>query len=237
MSRAIKVLIVDDSNVILNSLKTFFEGYSFEVLTCEDGLEGLKITAEEKPDIVFLDLMMPNFDGIKMLQAKSVFNEIKNIPVVVISGNTLHSNVMAAMEAGASKIISKPIDNLLLKEAVNEILGGNFFSKQVEKRITPEKQLEIQDNLLKIFLDTFPEVKHKIAESLRNRDSEKLKAEIHKLKGSGSTVGLPEITKLSQEIMLKQFTQSSDWVFAEIKTSQIFRKIEEIKKEIRKTVI
>jgi DNA-binding response OmpR family regulator len=231
-----KVLIVDDSEIILNSLKRYLEDYNFRVYTSQDGLDGIKITAEKRPDIIFLDLMMPNFDGIKMLQVKNVLSDIKNIPVVVISGNTMHSNVMAAMEAGAIKVISKPIDNNEVKKIINEILDGDYFSEPSKSFVSFSKQKEIEEGLLKIFLEKFPEQKHRIAAALRKRDAETMKDVIHEIKGAGTTIGHPEITSMAKEIMKREFIQPADWVFAEIKTSQIFRVIEELKRQLRKTV-
>ncbi len=229
--RAIKVLIVDDSDVIKKSLKDFFRGYDFHVYTCSDGLEGIKLAAEKKPDIIFLDLMMPNVDGIKMLSVKNVLNDIKHIPVIVISGNTVKSNVMAAMEAGATKVISKPLDEKILKDAVNEILEGDFFNSSSLHVITNERANEIKNDLLNLFLQNYPEVKHKIADALRRRDVEDLKNFVHQIKGAGTTIGFPELTNLAQDVMNLKFATPSDWVFAEIRTSQIFRRVEEIKKQ------
>lgn len=62
------ILIVDDADIIRYSLKNFFQEYDFDVVTCTDGMEGIKMSAECKPALIFLDLMMPNLDGIKMLQ-------------------------------------------------------------------------------------------------------------------------------------------------------------------------
>ncbi len=231
--QAVKVLIVDDSDVIKKSLKDFFKGYDFHVYTCSDGLEGIQLAAEKKPDIIFLDLMMPHVDGIKMLNVKNVLSDIKHIPVIVISGNTVKSNVMAAMEAGAAKVISKPINEKILKEAVNEVLEGDYFKSSSLHVITNEKEREIKNDLLQLFLETYPEVKHKIADALRRRDAEGLKNFVHQIKGAGTTIGFPELTSLAQEVMNMRFATPSDWVFAEIRTSQIFRKVEEIKKQQR----
>ncbi len=63
----ITILIVDDSDIVRHSLKNFFSDYNFEVITCTDGLEGIQKAAESKPAIIFLDLMMPNLDGVKIL--------------------------------------------------------------------------------------------------------------------------------------------------------------------------
>ncbi len=236
-NKSVKVLIVDDSDVIKKSLEEFFRGYDFSVYTCSDGLEGLRLAAEKKPDLIFLDLMMPNVNGLKMLEVKNVLSDIKDIPVIVISGNTVKSNVIAAMEAGATKVISKPIEERILKEAVNEILSGEFFdssSSSSSLLITDEESKQIKKDLLQMFLKSFPEIKHKIADAMRRRDAEDLKNYIHQIKGAGATIGYPELTELSQEVMNLAFATPSDWVFAEIKTSKIFRKIEEIKKQLKK---
>ncbi|RMD49886.1 MAG: response regulator, partial [Ignavibacteria bacterium] len=84
----IKVLVVDDSDIIKHSLRKFLSEYNFEVFVSNDGLEGIEKARTEKPNLILLDLMMPNFDGLKMLQVLKVFDEIKDIPVIVISGNT-----------------------------------------------------------------------------------------------------------------------------------------------------
>ena len=81
------ILIVDDSDITRNSLKSFFEDYNLEVITCSDGLEGIQKTIEIKPNLIFLDLLMPNLNGVKMLQVMKVIKDIKQIPVIVISGN------------------------------------------------------------------------------------------------------------------------------------------------------
>ncbi len=119
----IKVLIIDDNYSILQYLKTLLERYGFVVKTSSNGYEGIQNSAEFKPDIIFLDLMMPNIDGIKMLQLKKVLNDIKDIPVIVISANAGRNNVIAAIEAGADRVLAKPINIKQLKAAVNELLN------------------------------------------------------------------------------------------------------------------
>ena len=104
-NQIIKILVVDDSDIIRQSLKTFFRDYNIEVITCHDGLEGIQETIEHKPSLIFLDLMMPNFDGVKMLQVLKVLDDLKTIPVIVISGNTNKRNVITSIEVGGDRVI------------------------------------------------------------------------------------------------------------------------------------
>ena len=227
-----KVLVIDDSLVIQKSLRNFLEDYGFTVITCTDGLEGIKLATEEQPDLIFLDLMMPNLDGIKMLQVKKVISDIESIPVIVISANTARSNVIAVAEAGAEKVITKPLKKELIKEYVNEILGDNYFAKKPNDRINKFDQEEIKKKLQKTFLDGFIDKKKEITEALMKRDADTFKKAIHELKGAGGTIGVDLITNLSQEIMEKNFESPSDWAFAEMNFNKVLQSIEKLKTEL-----
>ena len=227
-----KILIVDDSDVILNSLKTFFEDFDFNVITSSDGLDGIQKTAEVKPDLIILDLMMPNFDGIKMLQVKKVLKDIRNIPVLVISANTARSNVLAALEAGADKVISKPIDDEELKRNVNELLGGNNFSSFNSSSFSSNDKSEIKNKLAEFFIESFQMKKEMIKSALREKNENMLRMAVHEIKGAGGTIGYPELTDLSSLILEKEYNNPSDWLFAEIKCNQIFLTVDQIKRLI-----
>ena len=231
-TKKIRVLVVDDSDVILNSLRNFFEEYRFEVITCTDGLEGIQKAAELKPEIIFLDLMMPNFDGIKMLQVKNVLKDIRDIPVIVISANTVKRNVVAAIEAGAHKVISKPIKKDLIIKYVNELLGGdNFREKNDSPGFSSEESGKIKSQLVKFFLDSFVNKKQMLSNAIKSKNRDLLKMIVHEIKGAGGTMGYPELTELSSEIETKNYASDTDWVFAELKTNQIFQKVKQIEEE------
>ena len=76
--------------------------------------------------------------------------------------------------------------------------------------------------------------KQMIKESLAQKNSELLKTVVHELKGAGGTIGYPELSELSNMILEKEFKSPSDWLFAELKSSQIFQKVNDIQKETKK---
>ncbi len=227
-----KILVVDDSDVIQNSLKYFFEDFDFDVITSSDGLDGIQKTAENKPDLIILDLMMPNFDGIKMLQVKKVLKDIQNIPVLVISANTARSNVLAALEAGADRVISKPINNDELMKNVNELLGGNNFSNNNSISFSSEDKSEIKNKLAEFFVESFQMKKEMIKTALREKNENLLRMTVHEIKGAGGTIGYPELTDLSSLVLEKDYSNQSDWLFAEIKCNQILQLVDQIKRTI-----
>src|SRR5947207_3275257 len=109
-----KVLIIDDEEGIRSSLRMIFEYEGFEVLLAANGPAGLKMAERETPDLVFLDIKMPQMDGLEVL--KQIKAAEGSPPVVILSG---HGNVKTAVEAtklGAFDFIEKPpeADRILL---------------------------------------------------------------------------------------------------------------------------
>lgn len=208
----VKILVIDDADVIRNSLKKFLSEYDVEVLTCNDGLEGLQSAVEIKPQLIFLDLMMPNLDGIKLLRVLKVLDDLKRIPVIIISGHTDKTNVLAAMEAGAEKIVSKPLTKEVLIKAINEVLGNNFLAntKRLAQLSSFEKD-QMNRELKKYFINTIVQKKETITQSLNNKNKELLKLIIHELKGSSGTVGYTNISEICREIEGYIISQQNSW--------------------------
>lgn len=228
----IKILVVDDSDIIRNALRNFFEDYNIEVITCNDGLEGIQRTTEHKPNLIFLDLMMPNLDGIKMLQVIKVLEETKKIPVIVISANTARTHVLAALESGADRVISKPLQKEIIIKYVNEVLGSDFLSRSRKTSTFSEKDTkDVKNYLLKFFISSFPTKKKIILDALNSRNLDLLKTVIHEIKGAGGTIGYPQITLIAAEIEKKTLGNVMDWAFVESKCQQLFSIIDGIPKE------
>ncbi len=224
------VLIVDDSEITRRALQSFFTGCNLNVITCNDGLEGVQKALQYKPVIIFLDLLMPNLNGVKMLQVIKVMDELKHIPVVVISGNTNKRNVLAAVEAGAEKVISKPLKKEVIIKMVNEILGKEFLVKNKGNTKFSHKESEdLVKQLRNFFLNTFPEKERGIIESLKTKNVELLKMISHEIKGTGGAVGYPELTVLGREIYGRLLEPEINWEIIELKFEQIFTIVNKIK--------
>ena len=103
-----KVLIVDDERAIRNSLKEILGDEGYDVDTAEDGAAALEMTANEKYDIIFCDIKMPNMDGIEVLDTM-----IKNgidAAIVMISGHGDISTAVECIKKGAFDFVEKPLD-------------------------------------------------------------------------------------------------------------------------------
>ena len=223
------LLIVDDSPVIRTSLKSYFSEFNFEIITCSDGLEGIKKAVENTPDLIFLDILMPNLDGLKMLQVIKVIDNVKQIPVIVISGNASRTNVISAIEAGADSVISKPIVRENLFKKIDELLGPAFLeSGRVVQTEEAKQNKELKDQLLKFFLDNFSKNKLTLMNALEKKDKKSVGDLVHDIKGSGGTIGYPLLSIISYEIENAVRNPDPDWQFITKKCQQIFTIVDKI---------
>ncbi|MCK5783558.1 MAG: response regulator [Desulfobacterales bacterium] len=114
-----KIMIVDDDPAIVKYLENLFKNNGYETCVARDGSEGVGIVKKEKPDLITLDLEMPEEWGPRFYRKLSKEKEFKNIPVIVISG--LSGNKYAIHKAVAS--LTKPFDKDKLLTIVKETIG------------------------------------------------------------------------------------------------------------------
>jgi CheY-like chemotaxis protein/HPt (histidine-containing phosphotransfer) domain-containing protein len=216
------ILIVDDSDITRASLTRLFDEYNCKTESCEDGINGIQKALSHKPDIIILDILMPNLDGIKTLQIKKVIDDLKNIPVIVLSGNVNKSNMIAAMENGADKVIIKPFDIDDLINSVNDLLGYKLVSKTSADVQSIDFHNEVVNDLQKIFIQSFPAQKKIIVDSVSTRDKNKLRVIFHQIKGVGKTVGLPKVSDVCRNLEFNLASDKVDWNFVINQCEKLF---------------
>lgn len=119
--KKIKILTIDDESLIRESITDYLEDSGFIVFQAENGRTGLEIYRKEKPDIVLVDLRMPEIDGLDVLT--TISKETPEIPVIVVSGTGVIQDVIDALRLGAWDYLVKPISDLaVLEHAVNKCL-------------------------------------------------------------------------------------------------------------------
>ena len=121
-----KILSVDDDPDLLTYLSTFFSDNGYETVTANDGDEGLVKIQEENPDLITLDIIMPNQTGVKMYRTMKNNDETKHIPVLIVSGVTRYQELFSRSHKTMPKpegFIEKPVDRDQLLAKVKEIIG------------------------------------------------------------------------------------------------------------------
>lgn len=117
-----KVLIVDDDPYILMSLEFLIKKNKNEVLIARNGTEALDIINSNKPDLILLDIMMPDVDGYSICKYIKSEKALKDIIVVFLSAKTQEADIKKGYELGAAKYISKPFSTKELIKEVNQLL-------------------------------------------------------------------------------------------------------------------
>jgi len=144
-----KILTIDDESYIRQSIRTYLEDYEFTVFEAENGKKGIDVFDREHPDLVLLDLKMPEMDGLQVL--KILRGKAPDIPLVVASGTGNITAVVEALHLGAWDYILKPIEDLnVLYHSVQKCLKESQLkkeNKQYQERLEElviERTLELQ---------------------------------------------------------------------------------------------
>ncbi|WP_055446295.1 response regulator transcription factor [Lacinutrix mariniflava] len=114
-----KILIVDDEPNIVMSLEYTFKKQDFEVFIARDGSEALEILKHHIPNVVLLDVMMPNVDGYQTLKHIKNTDSLKDTKVVFLTAKNKASDIEKGLKLGADKYLTKPFS---IKKIVSEIL-------------------------------------------------------------------------------------------------------------------
>lgn len=136
------ILIVDDERSIRNSLKDILEFESYEVDLAENGKEGLDKIKNNKYDLVFSDIKMPEMDGIEML--KFAVDERPDLPIIMISGHGTIDIAVDALKMGAYDFIAKPLDLNRILVTVRNALDKSLLVKEtkiLKKKIAGKNQM------------------------------------------------------------------------------------------------
>ncbi len=119
-----RVLLVDDEDDIREVAGMSLETVAgWTILAARSGREGLKIAAEQQPDVILLDVMMPDMDGPSTFHNLQQTESTRAIPVIFLTAKAQMREQRGFRELGAQGVISKPFDPLTLADQVSEILG------------------------------------------------------------------------------------------------------------------
>lgn len=119
-----KVLLVDDSatSLVMNRV-VITRKTPHEVLIAENGPEGLKLAALNKPDLILLDVMMPGMDGLEVCRNLRSRTETAKIPIILLTYRSGDDIVKRGFESGCTAYLNKPIEDAKLLQTVSSYLG------------------------------------------------------------------------------------------------------------------
>jgi len=118
-----KILVVDDEIYIVHILDFSLGIEGYEVMTALDGEQALAKVAQNRPDLIVLDIMMPKLDGYETCKALKQNPATHDIPVILLSAKGRNVDQKIGFEVGADDYITKPFSPRKLVERINAILG------------------------------------------------------------------------------------------------------------------
>ncbi len=134
-----KILVVDDEQQIRDLLDNFLKGEGYEVIVAADGNEAIKLAVTENPQVIVLDIKMPEVDGLEVCKRLKEKEKTRFIPVIVITG--YEDNKMEALDAGADDFVNKPFDMAELSIRVKSVLKIRHLTDELDRAVAYIEEL------------------------------------------------------------------------------------------------
>jgi len=141
MSEKETILLVDDSPTILSILKEMLKGNGFDLLTASSGKEALTIAEEQPPDLILLDIVMPDIDGLDTCRQFKSHKQLSKIPILFLSSFGDVQNKMKGFEAGGLDYINKPVQREELIARVKIHLELKHLQEELYQKIEDKERL------------------------------------------------------------------------------------------------
>lgn len=124
MSRNKTILVVDDNQDIVNIVTITLEGHGYEVISASSGSDLLRCLENQKPDLILLDIMLPDMNGLEILKRLKDNADTSSIPVVMLTIMEQYEDIARAYELGCEYYIAKPFTASQLLNAIGSLLGN-----------------------------------------------------------------------------------------------------------------
>ena len=118
-----KILIVDDSPTETYAFKTMLEKHGHEIVTAENGADGVAVARKELPDVVLMDIVMPGLNGFQATRQLSKGEDTAHIPVVIVTTKDQETDKVWGKRQGAKGYLVKPVDEQVLLDTINPLMG------------------------------------------------------------------------------------------------------------------
>ena len=235
-------LIVDDGELIRRTASYLLLRLNFDIATASDGYRGVQLALQLVPDIILLDILMPQLDGLQVLQVLKSQEKTKSIPVIVITGHSDEEKFRTALSLGAACVLRKPLKENVLFGKLREIIGPELdglsgFSEHEKAGWVAGDDMDEEDEKMLLFLRKqfvqlyTPRVKTMI-ELAGSKQLKDLQHIVHDIKGSAGTVGYSDVTEKAAEIeaLLKKGT--IEWEEVSTRISAFATRMAEVRKEV-----
>ncbi len=151
-----RILVCDDEKDIVNAIEIYLRAEGYEVLKAYDGLQALEVLKKEVVDLLIIDVMMPNLDGISTVLKIRTEN---NLPVIILSAKSEFEDKVLGLNVGADDYITKPFNAIELLARVKSslrrfnTLKGNIDAQNSDENIYEVSRVKIDDDKKEVYVD------------------------------------------------------------------------------------
>ncbi|MFA5479328.1 MAG: response regulator [Candidatus Muiribacteriota bacterium] len=205
----IKILVVDDNIVNLEFFEIMLQNYGLKCESANSGFEALEKIEKNQYDIIFMDIQMPEMDGVETSKRIRQKDNGKNSKIVALTAYTLEEEVKKFFEAGMDEYISKPVtidnvqnvlkkffavDTVISEEIISENESLNVKYDEILKNFMKKSGFSVSDSerILKKGLKSLPIIVEEIEKAVDFNDIEKIHHLMHKLKGTLATLAIDD---------------------------------------------
>ncbi|MDD4940130.1 MAG: response regulator [Candidatus Omnitrophica bacterium] len=143
-----KILVVDDNEKNVELLEAILQAADFEVLKAYNGKQAIEMAGTERPDLLLLDIMMPELDGFQVCEILRKDPRNAGLPVIMVTAKDKESDIVGSLERGADDYVVKPVDKKALLAKIGDMLAkanksslpSQLYSRKLEPQ-QPDQQV------------------------------------------------------------------------------------------------
>lgn len=129
----LKALIIEDNEQNMYMLSFLLRSNNYEIIQAYNGLDGLKAAMEENPDVILLDIQLPEMDGYQVARELRCRKDLSKIPIIAVTSHAMVGDREKAMESGATGYIEKPIDPDTFIHRMESYFNDSLLKKKKEE--------------------------------------------------------------------------------------------------------
>jgi len=129
------ILVVDDNQQNLELLQAYLEDLPCTITTAADGIEALKKVEADPPDVILLDVMMPNMSGFEVCKKLKTDPETRSIPIIMVTALNELGDIERGVECGTDDFLSKPVKKLELLTRVKSLLRVRHLKRELDRTL------------------------------------------------------------------------------------------------------
>jgi two-component system cell cycle response regulator len=142
------ILIVDDNPQNLELLQAFLESLPVKIVTAADGLDALRKVEQHNPDLILLDIMMPQMSGFQVCRRLKGDPKTRDIQVLMVTALNELGDIEQANECGTDDFVSKPVNKIELLTRVKSLLRVRHLKSELERALTYLNEIEQEEETL-----------------------------------------------------------------------------------------